>query len=44
VSKLAILYANEIEAGKITIEDVPAGLKSKVEAELEKRAAENGGK
>ena len=44
MSKLAILYANEIEAGKITIEDVPAGLKSKVEAELARRAAENGGK
>mgnify|MGYP001034325342 FL=1 len=44
MSKLAILYANEIEAGKITIENVPARLKSLVEAELDKRKAENGGK
>ncbi|MDY0256267.1 CD1375 family protein [Gudongella oleilytica] len=34
MSKLVQLYVNEIKAGNLTIEDVPAGLKSKVEAAL----------
>ena len=34
MSKLVQLYVNEIKADRMTIEDVPAGLKSKVEAAL----------
>lgn len=43
MSKLAELYANEIQAGNITIDEVPARLKDTVEAELARRAAETGG-
>lgn len=34
MSKLVQLYVKEIKAGNITLEEVPAGLKSKVEAAL----------
>lgn len=34
MTKLVQLYANEIKAGNITIDDVPAGLRAKVEAVL----------
>jgi len=34
MSKLVQLYVKEIRAGNITLEEVPAGLKSKVEAAL----------
>lgn len=45
MSKLVQLYVREIKAGNITLEDVPAGLKSKVEAALaeeENKSQENG--
>lgn len=34
MSKLVQLYVNETKAGRMTIEDVPAGLRSQVEAAL----------
>lgn len=40
VIKLVQLYVSEIRAGNITIDDVPAGLRAKVEAAL---AAEDQG-
>jgi len=44
MSKLVQLYVKEIKAGNITLEEVPAGLKSKVEAALaeENNSQENG--
>ena len=39
MSKLVQLYVNEITAGRMPLEEVPAGLRSKVEAAL---AAEPG--
>ena len=44
MSKLVQLYVREIKAGNITLEDVPPGLKSKVEAALaeEQEKQENG--
>jgi len=44
MSKLVQLYVKEIRAGNITLEEVPAGLKSKVEAALaeEQEKEENG--
>lgn len=34
MSKIVQLYAGEIRAGRITIEEVPPGLREKVEAAL----------
>jgi len=34
MSYIVLLFVREIKAGNITIDDVPAGLKSKVEAAL----------
>lgn len=44
MSKLVQLYVKEIRAGNITLEEDPAGLKSKVEAALaeENNSQENG--
>jgi len=40
--KLVQLYVGEIKAGNITIDDVPTGLRAKVEAALAADAQENG--
>jgi len=44
MSKLVQLYVKEIKADNITLEEVPAGLKSKVEAALaeEDKSQKNG--
>lgn len=34
MSYIVLLFVREIKAGNITLDDVPAGLKSKVEAAL----------
>lgn len=41
MSKLVELYANEIQAGNITISDAPAKLKGAVEDEIMRRATES---